>query len=105
MPAYREKFPPPLTPGSEDSPEEALSRARFSRFQAWMGAEKEGSLKEIFYLPKQEIHQRLKSDFKFKSAFQVVMCAVIEQVEKYDVTGYTNDGATEPEIVFEVRLD
>lgn len=57
-----------------------------------------------FQMPKEELHVQFNTVFNFKPAYQVVLCAVIEQVERFDQTGYACDGATDGELAFEVAL-
>jgi len=60
--------------------------------------------RRCFQMPKEEVHVQFNQAFDIRQAYQTVMCAVIEQVQKFEATCYIADGATECELFFENRL-
>lgn len=57
--------------------------------------------KRCFMMPKEELIMQFDNTFDFKTAYRVVLCSVVEQVQHFDATGYRADGATDGEIVLE----
>jgi len=60
--------------------------------------------KRCFQMPREELRVQFSTTYDFKTAYQVVMCSVLEQVEKFNQTGYKADGATDCEIYYEENL-
>eukprot|EP00511_Aplanochytrium_stocchinoi_P005856 CAMPEP_0204838398 /NCGR_PEP_ID=MMETSP1346-20131115/30815_1 /ASSEMBLY_ACC=CAM_ASM_000771 /TAXON_ID=215587 /ORGANISM="Aplanochytrium stocchinoi, Strain GSBS06" /LENGTH=278 /DNA_ID=CAMNT_0051974427 /DNA_START=238 /DNA_END=1078 /DNA_ORIENTATION=- len=71
--------------------------------QWWLDAD-EKTRKSCFMMPKEELKVQFNTVFEFKTAYQVVLCSVLEQVEKFEATGYKLDGATDCENYFEESL-
>ena len=57
--------------------------------------------KRCFMMPKEELLMQFDNTFDFKTAYRVVLCSVVEQVQNFEATGYRADGATDGEIVLE----
>jgi hypothetical protein len=69
----------------------------------WMGMAP-SERKRVFQMPNEELRVQFSTVFDFKTAYQVVMCSVLEQVTKFGDTGYKADGATDCEIFLEEHL-
>jgi hypothetical protein len=69
----------------------------------WMGLAP-AERKRVFQMPNEELRVQFSTVFDFKTAYQVVMCSVLEQVTKFGDTGYKADGATDCEIFLEEHL-
>lgn len=54
-----------------------------------------------FMMPKEELSVLFNTDFEFKASYQKVLCAVSEQVEKFEMTQYEDDGVVDYEVFFE----
>jgi len=62
-------------------------------------------LHKLFQLPRQEVLDRLENqNFKLHKSFGTVLCAVLEQVANFKITGYGTDGRGNAEIGFEECL-
>lgn len=72
--------------------------AEGGEFYEWLITLSAKDKKKVFQMPKEEILSTINVTFKFKPAYQVVLCAVIEQVANYFETGYTEDGGTDAEV-------
>jgi len=81
-----------------------MSEDHGSDFVQWWIELDEKTRKSCFMMPKGELSVLFNNFFEFKTAYQVVLCSVLEQVEKFDVTGYKADGATDCEIFYEESL-
>ncbi|GAX16595.1 hypothetical protein FisN_7Lh327 [Fistulifera solaris] len=57
-----------------------------------------------FQLARNEIMDEVRQKYNIHSAFGVVLCAVVEQVAFFDMTGYPDDGRGSDEIDFEKSL-
>ena len=73
-------------------------------FVRWWLETGDRTRKTCFIMPREELQVQFNTTFEFKTAYQVVLCSVLEQVEKFDATGYKVDGATDCEIYFEESL-
>ncbi|CAK9067610.1 Histone-lysine N-methyltransferase setd3, partial [Durusdinium trenchii] len=71
--------------------------------QWWLGLTPK-ERRRCFMMPKQEVNVQFNTTFDFKTAYQVVLCSVLEQVAQFEATGYVADGATECEIYLEEHL-
>jgi len=60
--------------------------------------------KRCFMMPKEEVRVQFNTTYDFKTAYQVVLCSVAEQVENFAATGYKPDGGTDCEAFFEQNL-
>ncbi|GBG26503.1 Histone-lysine N-methyltransferase setd3 [Hondaea fermentalgiana] len=60
--------------------------------------------KRCFMMPKEELRVQFNSTYDFQTAYQVVLCSVLEQVENFPSTGYKNDGGTDCEVFLETHL-
>jgi len=90
LPTYRERF--------------AHASKSAADFESWFRRLDVKERAQCFQMPKEELKILLNQTYGFKSAYQVVLCAVVEQVERYQDTGYTNDGATDAEVTFDECL-
>mgnify|MGYP006087873095 CR=1 FL=1 len=61
--------------------------------------------RRIFQIPRDEVSEILKSKYSIGGAYLVVLCAVVEQVANFNVTGYKLDGRGETEVDFENVVD
>jgi len=57
-----------------------------------------------FQMPKDEVQVQFETTYEFKTAYQVVMCSVMTQVENFPATKYSSDGGTDCEIYLETSL-
>lgn len=57
-----------------------------------------------FQLARSEIMEEIRQKYNIHSAFGVVLCAILEQVAFFEMTGYSNDGRGSDEIQFEEKL-
>ena len=73
-------------------------------FFDWFRSLDANAKRQCFQMPRDELLVQINTTFSFKPAYQVVLCAVLEQLTHFDETGYTNDGATEAEVTFEECL-
>mmetsp|Transcript_3106 Transcript_3106/g.9244 ORF Transcript_3106/g.9244 Transcript_3106/m.9244 type:complete len:312 (-) Transcript_3106:198-1133(-) len=71
--------------------------------QWWMELEPR-ERKRCFQMPKEELRVMFNTIYDFKSAYQVVLCSVLEQVENFPQTGYKADGGSDCEIFLEEHL-
>lgn len=55
-------------------------------------------------MPRGEVTERLNSRYGIHSAFAIVICAVVEQVANFSVTGFPPDGRSDGELAFEEAL-
>mmetsp|Transcript_10278 Transcript_10278/g.20162 ORF Transcript_10278/g.20162 Transcript_10278/m.20162 type:complete len:318 (+) Transcript_10278:300-1253(+) len=61
--------------------------------------------KRCFQMPKEELRVQFNTTYDFQTAYQVVLCSVLEQVENFPATGYRNDGGSDCEVYFEEHLE
>lgn len=61
-------------------------------------------LRRALQMPRGEISERLNSRYGIHSAFAIVLCAVVEQVANFAVTGFPPDGRSDVELAFEDAL-
>ena len=73
-------------------------------YSEWLSTLPPQRLAQIFQLPRQEITERLKQDYNIHAAFGTVLCAVVEQVAHFKMTGYPPDGRGGAEVQFESVL-
>jgi len=124
LPAYRARFPveagarrraessesepepdPDPDPESKPKPPTAAGGAGAgASFWGWFRTLDAAAKRQCFQMPREELHVLVNTTFAFKPSYQVVLCAVIEQLAHYDDTGYADDGATEAEVTFEECL-
>eukprot|EP00568_Trieres_chinensis_P005816 CAMPEP_0183293254 /NCGR_PEP_ID=MMETSP0160_2-20130417/2009_1 /TAXON_ID=2839 ORGANISM="Odontella Sinensis, Strain Grunow 1884" /NCGR_SAMPLE_ID=MMETSP0160_2 /ASSEMBLY_ACC=CAM_ASM_000250 /LENGTH=306 /DNA_ID=CAMNT_0025454341 /DNA_START=106 /DNA_END=1026 /DNA_ORIENTATION=- len=61
-------------------------------------------LRKCIQMPRSEISDRLNSKYGIHSAFAIVICAVVDQVANFGVTGFPPDGRGAEELEFEGAL-
>ncbi|EEC43190.1 predicted protein [Phaeodactylum tricornutum CCAP 1055/1] len=70
-------------------------------FRSWCRTQK---LKRMLQLPRSEIMETLRQKYNIHSAYGVVLCATLEQVAHFSLTGYPTDGRGDAESTFEDSL-
>ena len=88
LPTYASRFP---------------AGARETDFTRWFRSIDVKERARAFQMPKDELKLML-NNMGFKPAYNVVLCAVVEQVERYQDTGYVEDGASDAEVTFDECL-
>jgi hypothetical protein len=73
-------------------------------YEHWFQQQAPSRLKKLFQLPRTEVTDRLKEEYSIHAAFGTVLCAVVEQVAHFEMTGYPTDGRGEAETNFEACL-
>mmetsp|Transcript_726 Transcript_726/g.2142 ORF Transcript_726/g.2142 Transcript_726/m.2142 type:complete len:358 (-) Transcript_726:86-1159(-) len=61
-------------------------------------------MRRVLQMARGEISERLNSKYGIHSAFAIVLCAVVEQVANFGVTGFPLDGRSDVELTFEEAL-
>ena len=63
------------------------------------------ALLRLFQMPRDELSTIVQDRYDIRGgAFEVLMCAVVEQVANFHMTGYKDDGRGEEELLFEDAL-
>jgi hypothetical protein len=70
-------------------------------FAQWLSTVPLDQLKQICLVPTAEFRQYLATEYRCSGAFQVLTCAVMEQVRNFRATGYEADGNSPAERAFE----
>ena len=118
LPVYRERFPHERarrrgSSGSSASSSASSGAARRApapqrepapSFCDWFRGLDAAVKRQCFQMPREELHVLVNTTYAFKPSYQVVMCAVVEQLTHFDDTGYADDGASEAEVTFEECL-
>lgn len=73
-------------------------------YEHWFQQQPPSRLQKLFQLPRTEVTERLKQEYNIHAAFGTVLCAVVEQVAHFEMTGYPPDGRGEAETNFEACL-
>jgi hypothetical protein len=73
-------------------------------YEDWFQQQAPSRLQKLFQLPRTEVTERLKQEYNIHAAFGTVLCAVVEQVAHFEMTGYPTDGRGEAETNFEACL-
>lgn len=73
-------------------------------FVQWCHNQDPSFWRRHFQLARSEIMEEIRQKYNIHSAFGVVLCAILEQVAFFDMTGYPNDGRGSDEIQFEKIL-
>jgi hypothetical protein len=73
-------------------------------FVRWCHDQDASFWRRHFQLARNEIMDEVRQKYNIHSAFGVVLCAVVEQVAFFDMTGYPDDGRGSDEIDFEKSL-
>lgn len=73
-------------------------------YEHWFQQQAPSRLQKLFQLPRTEVTERLKQEYSIHAAFGTVLCAVVEQVAHFEMTGYPTDGRGEAETNFEAHL-
>jgi len=75
-----------------------------AEFVEWWYSISPEKRRSVFVMPKEELQVIFNTKYDFKPAYATTLCAIVEQVQKFDATGYKADGATDCEIYLEEHL-
>lgn len=83
---------------------EEFWEAHEDAFVRWCHDQDSSFWRRHFQLARNEIMEEVRQKYNIHSAFGVVLCAILEQVAFFDMTGYPKDGRGSDEIEFEKSL-
>ncbi|KAL4171728.1 hypothetical protein KRP22_009818 [Phytophthora ramorum] len=72
-------------------------------FMAWWSRLGENAKARIFQLPDDEVLSYFRVHTKVKGSYEILLCAILEQIRHFQDTGYT-DGRVAAELFFEKNL-